>query len=313
MEIIPTLFYFHHDCLRHSAGPGHPESPERLQAVFTALSPTRFPHLMRREAPLAGLEIPYGAHDPAYVDAILATVPDSGFRQIDSDTAISEGSGIAALRAAGAVAAAVDNVLTNEAQRAFCAVRPPGHHAERGRPMGFCVFNNVAMAAVHARKAHGLERVAVVDFDVHHGNGTQNIFAGDDGLFFASSHQSVLYPGTGAQRKVAANLVNVPLPSGADGAAFRQAWETDILPALKAFAPQLILISAGFDGHARDPLAGWNLLAEDFAWVTAAIAEVADTVPAAGRIISVLEGGYDLEALETSVAAHVTELSLRPV
>lgn len=306
---VPTLLLSHPECLQHIAGPGHPESPERLASVLKSLEdPKLFPDLLKREASIAEREVIYAAHDPAYVDAIFSAVPASGFRSIDPDTGLSAGSGIAALRAAGAMTEAVDSVLTDKAHRAFCAVRPPGHHAERSRAMGFCLFNNIAIAALHARKVHGLDKIAVVDFDVHHGNGTQNIFKSDNGLFFASTHQSPFYPGTGSQRQVTPNLVNIPLPSGTDGVSFRKAWNEEVLPALHDFAPELVLISAGFDGHVRDPLAGWRLEVEDFSWVTHAIVEVASASPAKGKIVSVQEGGYDLESLVASATAHVAAL-----
>jgi acetoin utilization deacetylase AcuC-like enzyme len=307
MDGAATFLFAHLDCLKHSAGPGHPESPERLRTVLAALGPESFPELARREAPLAGRDVVTVAHDPAYVESIMRAVPATGLVTLDPDTALSPGTGAAALRAAGAAAAAVDAVLSGEAANAFCAVRPPGHHAERARAMGFCLFNNIAIGALHARVTRGLDRVAAVDFDVHHGNGTEQIFRGDPGLFFASTHQSPAYPGTGTQREITANLVNVPLPPGTAGSTFRAVWADDVLPALAAFEPEMVLISAGFDGHARDPLAGWELEADDFAWVTAAIAEVAATT-AQGRVVSLQEGGYDLEGLASSVAAHVAEL-----
>jgi acetoin utilization deacetylase AcuC-like enzyme len=239
----------------------------------------------------------------------MGAVPREGRHPLDADTAVSPGSGEAALRAAGAVVAAVDAVVGGRAKNAFCAVRPPGHHAEPGTPMGFCLFGNVAIGALHARAAHGLRRIACVDFDVHHGNGTQAMFERDPDLFYASTHQWPLYPGTGAaeERGVADNVVNAPLRPHADGEAFRRAFERAILPALDRFAPELLLVSAGFDAHARDPLAALNLEEDDFAWVTAALAEVA-RAHAGGRIVSALEGGYDLEALGRSAAAHVTAL-----
>ena len=299
-----TLLLTHAECLGHSAGPGHPESPERMRAVLEALAPERFADLLRRDAPAADPADVAVAHDPGYVRAILAAVPAAGLVSLDGDTALSPGSGNAALRAAGAMAAAVDAVMDGEAANAFCVVRPPGHHAEYARPMGFCLFNNVAIGAKHARRNRGLDRVAVVDFDVHHGNGTEQIFRGDAGLFFASTHQSPAYPGTARRREIGPNLVNVPLPPGTGGAAFRAAWQNDVLPSLAAFDPQFVLISAGFDGHASDSLAAWELEAEDFAWVTAAICEVA-AASAEGKVVSVQEGGYELNALAASAAAHV--------
>jgi acetoin utilization deacetylase AcuC-like enzyme len=265
--------------------------------------------MVAREAPAAGLDTIARVHDRAYVDRVLAAVPAEGYARLDPDTALSPGSGEAALRAAGAAAAAVDAVIAGEARRAFLAVRPPGHHAEPSRAMGFCLFNNAAVAALHARVAHGIERVAVVDFDVHHGNGTEAVARGDPALFFASSHQVPLYPGTGADpASDPANIVNAPLAPYSDGTTFRAAWAERILPALAAFAPGFVVISAGFDAHAADPLANLMLTEDDFAWVTAEICSVAEHC-AAGRVVSTLEGGYNLEALAASTLAHVTALA----
>jgi len=306
---MTTLLLTHLACLAHEPGRHHPERPARLEAVLQALEGPAFAGLVRLEAPVAELEEVARAHSPGYVKEMLDAVPDRGLAMLDGDTVLSPGSGEAALRAAGAALLAVDRVVAGEAENAFCAVRPPGHHAEPNRPMGFCVFNNVALAALHARHRHGLKRVAVVDFDVHHGNGTQARFWGEPELFFASSHQMPLYPGTGAagERGVAGNIVNVPLRPGDGSAAFRNAWSETILPALRAFAPELILISAGFDGHEDDPLANLALETQDYAWVTAEIAKVADET-AGGRLVSTLEGGYDLDALAASAAAHVSAL-----
>ncbi len=306
---MTTLLFSHDACLAHDPGPGHPESPARLRAVLAALSASAFAGLDRREAPRASIDEIALAHPRAHVERLLAAVPASGTRAVDADTALSPGSGEAALRAAGAVVAAVDAVMTGQARNAFCAVRPPGHHAEAGVAMGFCVFNNVAIGALRARAAHGARRVAVVDFDVHHGNGTQAILEADADFFFASTHQMPLYPGTGdpAERGVAGNVVNAALRPHSDGAAFRRALEREVLPALDGFAPDFVLISAGFDAHRRDPLAALDLETEDYGWATAAIAEVARR-HAAGRIVSTLEGGYDLIALGESVAAHVMAL-----
>jgi acetoin utilization deacetylase AcuC-like enzyme len=246
-------------------------------------------------------------HVAKYVAFVLKNVPTDGYVAIDGDTVMSPASGEAALRAAGALTAAVDAVIGGEAQTAFCAVRPPGHHAEPTRGMGFCFFNNVAIAARHARAA-GLQRVGIVDFDVHHGNGTQAAFWDDGSVFFASSHQYPLYPGTGAaDERGVGNIVNLPLRPGSAGMQFRAGWEREILPALDSFKPELVLISAGFDAHTRDPLANLELTEDDFAWVTARLREIA-AKHAGGRIVSTLEGGYDLQALAGSAAAHVTEL-----
>ena len=306
---VTTLLLTHAACLDHDPGSWHPERPERLEAVLRALDEGRFRTLERLEAPRAEDRHLMLAHPAAHVERVMGAVPPAGRAPLDADTALSPGSGEAALRAAGALVAAVDAVMTGRATNAFCAVRPPGHHAEPETPMGFCLFNNVAIGALHARAAHGLRRVACVDFDVHHGNGTQAMFERDAELFYASTHQWPLYPGTGAaeERGVADNVVNAPLRPHSDGAAFRQAFERTILPALDRFAPELLMVSAGFDAHARDPLAALNLDESDFAWVTSALVEVAAT-HAKGRIVSALEGGYDLEALGRSAAAHVAAL-----
>lgn len=303
---MSTLLFTHSDCIHHQTGDGHPESPARLAAVIEALE--EFAGLIRREAPLAEEKALARVHGEAFVKHVLASVPQSGRRALDPDTIISPGSGTAALRAAGAVMAAVDAVATAKARNAFCAVRPPGHHAEPDRAMGFCLFNSIAVAARHAQIVHGLPRIAIVDFDVHHGNGTQAVAENDASLFFASSHQYPLYPGTGASHETGlGNVVNVPLASGSGGATFRSAWETKILPALDSFAPDLLLVSAGFDAHRADPLAGLELEEDDFGWVTDRLTETASRHCGA-RLVSVLEGGYDLKALAGSAAAHVGAL-----
>jgi len=249
------------------------------------------------------------AHPGEYVAQILAAVPPEGLRNVDSDTVLSAGSGEAMVRAAGAVVRAVDAVAAGEVSNAFCAVRPPGHHAESHRAMGFCLVNNIAVGALHARAKHGWQRVAVIDFDVHHGNGTQDIFWEDADAFYASSHQFPFYPGTGSRRETGAhgNVINVPLNAGTRGDVFRGAYTDEILPALTAFKPDLILISAGFDAHKDDPLGGLGLTAADFAWVTAQIMDVAREV-CGGRVVSALEGGYNLDALADCVVAHVETL-----
>ena len=304
-----TVLFSHVACLDHDTGFGHPESPARLKAVLSALEDEKFHFLQRREAPRASPEQLARAHPGGYVERILAAVPAEGHADLDSDTVLSPGSGEAALRAAGAVVAAVDAVCTGEARNAFCAVRPPGHHAEADRPMGFCLFNNIAVGAWHARAVHGIQRIAVIDFDVHHGNGTQDIFESDPGLFYASLHQWPLYPGTGAadERGDHGNVVNAPLPAMAGSPEFRHAVSTLVLPALEQFAPGLVMISAGFDAHVRDPLAGLHLVEADYAWITRKLAQVARQ-HCQGRIVSVLEGGYDLHALAASCAVHVEEL-----
>ena len=302
---MTTLLFTHDDCMGHDAGSFHPERPDRLRAVLAALEAEAFSSLGRRAAPKAEREQIERVHDPAYVSHILESVPASGHYALDPDTALSPRSGEACLRAAGALCAAVDAVLGGEARNAFCAVRPPGHHAEAARAMGFCLFNNVAIGARHAGAGHGLERVAVVDFDVHHGNGTQSAFERDTNFFFASSHQSPCYPGTGSEAETGVgNIVNAELPPGSGSEAFRHAFAERILPALDGFAPEMILISAGFDAHARDPLAQLNLTEDDFAWATCEILAAAGK-HCDGRVVSTLEGGYDLDALGASAAAHV--------
>ncbi|MBU8540425.1 histone deacetylase family protein [Falsiroseomonas tokyonensis] len=306
---MSVLLFTHLACLRHDPGEGHPECPDRLRAVLRALDAGEFVDLIRAEAPLATVEQLLRVHPAGYVDAILGIRPEGDeIVALDADTLMSAGSAEAALRAAGAAVAGVDAVCTGEVRRVFCATRPPGHHAEPNRPMGFCLFANAAVAARHAQAVHGLARVAVVDFDVHHGNGTQACFATDSSLFYASSHQWPLYPGTGDSSETGVgNIFNAKLPPGADGAAFRAVWERELLPALDGFVPELILVSAGFDAHASDPLAQLRVREPDFAWLTAELCALADR-HAQGRLVSLLEGGYDLEALALSTAAHVRTL-----
>jgi acetoin utilization deacetylase AcuC-like enzyme len=308
---MTTQLYTHPACLTHDPGNFHPESPARLQAVLRALQAPEFSTLERREAPAATVDDLARVHPRELVEAILTAVPKEGLVGIDADTILSPGSGEAALRAAGAAVAAVDAVMSQQAKNAFCAVRPPGHHAEPMRPMGFCLFNNVAVGAARARAVHGISRVAVVDFDVHHGNGTQAMFERDADLFYASTHQSPLYPGTGAaSERGVGNIVNVPLRPMAGSAEFRRAMEQSILPALEEFRPELVMISAGFDAHRRDPLAQLNLVEDDYSWITERLLDCADR-HAEGRLVSTLEGGYDLEALAASAAVHVRSLMAR--
>ena len=306
---MTTLLVTHPACLDHRTPAGHPERPERLRAIAQALDADAFGTLVRAQAPTASLDTIALCHPMDFVTAIRDATPQQGLTQIDADTTMSPGSFEAALRATGGVVQAVDQVMTGKAANAFVAIRPPGHHAETTRPMGFCLFNSAAIAARHAQKAHGAERAAIVDFDVHHGNGSQDIFWSDPTVMYCSTHQMPLYPGTGAVSESGEHntIVNAPLRPGDGGAQFRQAMETRILPRLRDFKPDLLIISAGFDAHTRDPLANLNLLEADFAWVTQKLMEIADG-SAAGRVVSVLEGGYDLQGLAGSAAAHVTAL-----
>jgi acetoin utilization deacetylase AcuC-like enzyme len=306
----PVALFTHPACLGHDMGPYHPERPDRLRVVLQALEHPNFVPLLREQAPEATYEQLCLAHPASHVDEILAIRPAVGEHlSIDPDTIISHGSPQAMLRAAGGAIAAVNAVMEGWASAAFAAVRPPGHHAERRRAMGFCFFNNAAIAARHAQTRWGVDRVAVVDFDVHHGNGTEDIFAPDPSLFYASTHQYPCYPGTGRATDTgsADNVVNAPLPPGAGSAEFRAAWETRIIPALNTWQPQLLIISAGFDAHRADPLAELAVETEDFAWLTDRLLEVCDS-HCQGRVVSLLEGGYDLGALAVSAAAHVRQL-----
>ena len=299
--------YTHPACLAHDTGPDHAERPARLSAVTDALR-AGLPALDWHEAPRATRGQLLRAHAPDLLEAVLETHPAQRIL-LDPDTVLSPASADAALRAAGAAVAAVDAVLSGKTRRAFCAVRPPGHHATRDAAMGFCLFNNIAVAALHALDKHGLERVAIVDFDVHHGNGTQAIFERDQRVLFASSHQWPLYPETGARDEIGVgNIFNAPLPIEAEGFLFRRAWEDVLLPAVHDFRPQLLLVSAGFDAHWRDPLAQLRLQAGDYAWITDELVALANR-HCGGRIVSSLEGGYDLSALAESCVAHVGGLS----
>ena len=305
-----TLLISHPSFLEHDTGDFHPERPDRLRAVEAALADEEFAGLTRLVAPAATIEQLTRVHPQSYVDAILGIRPPPGeLVHVDGDTVRSAGSANAARHAAGAVVAAVDGVLRGHARTAFAAVRPPGHHATPDVPGGFCLFNNVAIGALHARAAYGLQRIALIDFDVHHGQGTQAVVESDPDLFYASSHQYPLYPGTGSPRErgIAGNVVNVPLPAGSGSAEFRAAWSERLLPLLDGFTPELVIVSAGFDAHRRDPLAQLDVETEDFVWLTQELLAIADR-HAGGRLVSVLEGGYDLAALAESVATHVRTL-----
>lgn len=305
---MTTLLLTHPACLEHDTGFGHPERADRLRAIDDALSAPAFAGLKREQAPRADLAAIELLHPKAYVEMVQAEIPKQHHNWLDPDTVVSPGSWEAALRATGAVLHAVDRVVAGDVDNAFCAIRPPGHHAEPSKAMGFCLFNSVAVAALHARAKHGAKRVAVIDFDVHHGNGTQAAFWEDQDLFYGSTHQMPLFPGTGAIDETGVgNIWNAPLSPGDDGEEFRQAFEGRILPALDKFAPDLILVSAGFDAHLRDPLAQIRLLEPDFAWVTEKLLEAASK-HSGGKLVSALEGGYDLEALGDSAAVHVTTL-----
>ncbi len=307
---MTTALLSHSDALNHDMGPGHPERPDRLRTLLKMLAEPAWNPLLRFEAPRADRQAVERCHPAAYVDALIAARPDEGnLSQLDADTAMSAGTWAAVERAVGGACRAVDLVVAGEARNAFVAMRPPGHHAERARPMGFCFLNGVAVAARHAQAAHGAGRVAIVDFDVHHGNGTQDIFWSDPSVLYCSTHEMPLYPGTGAaaERGEHDTIVNAPLRRGDGSEAFRAAITNRILPRLEAFAPDLVLLSAGFDAHRRDPLASLQLEADDFHWVTRAMMAVADR-HAHGRLVSVLEGGYDLEGLTVSAAAHLRAL-----
>lgn len=305
---MTTLLFTHPASLRHVTPDGHPERIDRIKAVEQILGSAHFRDLVRREAPRGRDEDILLAHAYEHLERVRALSPTEGFEHLDSDTVMSPGSLEAGLRAVGAATTAVDAVFSGEADNAFCALRPPGHHAESRRAMGFCLFNHAAIAALYARHRHGAERVAVIDFDVHHGNGTQEIFWSDADMFYGSTHQMPLYPGSGSvQETGAGNIFNAPLRAGDGGEEFREAMGSVILPALDAFGPDLVVVSAGFDAHHRDPLGSLRLAEEDFAWVTLKLMEAAE-IHCGGRLVSVLEGGYDLQGLAASVGIHVQAL-----
>ena len=306
---MTTLYLTHPAGLSHETPPGHPERVDRLRAVYKALSADRFDALLREESPKGLLDDVALCHTDHYIDELRLLAPRDGLIYIDGDTTMSPGTWEAALRGVGGAVAATDAVMTGRAQNAFVATRPPGHHAEAARSMGFCFFDNAAIAARYAQRRHGIGRAAVVDFDVHHGNGTQDIFWADKSVMYCSSHQMPLFPGTGAtgERGDHNTVVNAPLASEDGSDKFRAAFDELILPRLRAFEPELIVISAGFDAHYRDPLASLNVQTEDFAWLTRQLMDVAEA-SCGGRIVSVLEGGYDLQGLHDCTAAHVSAL-----
>jgi acetoin utilization deacetylase AcuC-like enzyme len=307
---MSTLILSHEACFQHEPGPHHPESPQRLKAVLEALRAPGFGDLRWAEAPMGTREQALLIHDSEYFDAIQDAAPERGYVLLDAgDTLMSPGSWEATMRCIGAACAGVDAVIKGEARNVFCATRPCGHHAEPDKAMGFCIFNQAAIAAAYAHEVHGLERVAVVDFDVHHGNGTQAAFYNRPQLLYASSHQWPFYPGTGARSETGVdhNIVNVPLPPGSDSAYFRTHVENEMLPAIRRFNPAFIVISAGFDAHTLDPLASVNLHDDDYTWITRELMNIADAT-CEGRIVSILEGGYSMAALKTATAAHVREL-----
>ncbi len=306
---MATLYLTHTDCLAHETPPGHPERADRLRAVDTALGDGRFASLVRSDAPLGADGAILRCHPASHLAAVRKAAPAQGHSAIDADTVMSPGTLDAALRGVGGAVAAVDAVMAGTARNAFVATRPPGHHAERSRAMGFCFFNHAAIAARQAQAVHGAERVAIFDWDVHHGNGTQDIFWADSSVLYISSHEMPLYPGSGSpsERGEHDNILNVAMDAGDGGEAFQEAMTALILPRLNAFKPDLIIISAGFDAHWRDPLANLNLTEQDFALATREVMDIADR-HCEGRIVSVLEGGYDLKGLAGSVAAHVGEL-----
>jgi acetoin utilization deacetylase AcuC-like enzyme len=305
---MATKLYTHPVFLEHLTPPGHPERPDRLRAIERVLEDDAFADLIREEAPEANEQTLTYAHPERHIDKIRAAIPETGIRSIDADTSVSPKSWEAAIRAVGAANSAVDDVFSRKADNAFVAARPPGHHAEKTTAMGFCLFNTAAIAARHAQKKHGAERVAIVDWDVHHGNGTQDIFWDDPSVLYCSTHQMPLYPGTGARDETGAgNIVNAPLSPRTGSDLFREAFRARVLPALDNFAPDLIVISAGFDAHHRDPLAEIYLTEEDFDWATGQLLDRAGK-SAGNRLVSLLEGGYDLEGLSSSVAAHVRRM-----
>lgn len=308
---MTTLLITHPVCLKHENPPGHPERVPRLERLLAALDGAEYEGLLREEAPLASRDDLLLVHPDEHIDAVEAAAPEQGWAAVDSDTFICPATPEAAKRAAGAAMHAVDRVMAGEVGNAFCAVRPPGHHAERSRAMGFCFFGSVVVGARHALERHGLERLSIVDFDVHHGNGTQDLVSDDPRIQFVSTHQMPLYPGTGSKSETGCgNIVNIPLDPGTDGAAYREIFERHAVPAIDGFKPQMVIVSAGFDAHRADPLAQVDLEDEDFVWVTDALLDLAES-HADGRLVSSLEGGYDLDALASAGALHIRALMER--
>ena len=306
---LNTLLISHPSGLDHDNGPGHPERPDRVRVIERVLEHEKFMTLIRGQSDRGTREMALRVHPESYVQALEQTSPRDGFARLDSDTTMSPGTLEAAFYAIGGACQAVDEVMRRDVDNAFVAMRPPGHHAERATPMGFCFFNNAAVAARHAIAVHGAQRVAIMDFDVHHGNGTQDICWSDKNIMYCSTHEMPLYPGTGStgERGEYNNIVNAPLNAGDNGVQFREAMEVAVLPRIEDFGPDLVIISAGFDAHRRDPLANLNLVEADFAWATGKLMDVAD-LRSGGRLVSLLEGGYDLDGLARSVAAHVLTL-----
>jgi acetoin utilization deacetylase AcuC-like enzyme len=299
--------YTHPDCLEHHEGPGHPESPARLHVILDALKTCDFADKLEIiDAPSAEDDLLLLAHSQGHLDHIRESLPVSGYAHLDADTAMSPDSFRAARRAAGAGCAAIEAIIAGKYKTAFCAVRPPGHHATRNRAMGFCLFNNIAIAALFALQRHNVSGIAIVDFDVHHGNGTQDIIEPEKRILYISTHQSPFYPGTGYSQENRPNhILNLPLPQGTDGKAYRKVFVESVMPALEQFAPELLLVSAGFDAHRDDPLAGLQLTEDDYRWIGQQLITIANTY-CGGKVISFLEGGYNLDVLGSSVMAYLS-------
>ncbi|MGI9352602.1 MAG: histone deacetylase family protein [Rhizobiaceae bacterium] len=305
---MTTRFYTHPICIEHITPPGHPERPDRMKALDEAFSDPKFDALEKIEAPRGDPAFFELAHPKSFLKMVKDNIPEAGIAIVDADTSASPKSWEAVLHVCGAAMAAVDSVFSGDADNAFVSMRPPGHHAEKTTAMGFCLVNNIAIAARFAQEKHGAERVAIVDFDVHHGNGTQDIFYDDPSVLFASTHQMPLYPGSGAISETGVgNVFNAPLSNGDDGSKFKAAFREKILPAIENFAPDFLMISAGFDAHYRDPLAGLNLVGDDFDWATGKLMEIAEN-HCDNRVVSLLEGGYDLQGLAESATAHVNRM-----